>query len=281
MIPVSVIIPVYNAEIFLSETIKSVLNQSFIDFELIMLDDGSTDKSQDIIKTFDDKRIRYIFCRHDFIATLNKGQKLALGKYIAQLDHDDIMMPDRLKIQYDYMETHTEVAACGGYMEFFGKRTGIWRLPLEPEKLLPFTIIHTPILNPTGFVRRDIIERYKIRHRRGYSFAQDYKFWTDIIKIGKLANIPEILVRYRSSDSQAGIKYRKESTVASYKIQSEMVNFFLSHVNKDEMISKKLLSQWMPVFRQIAESGYLSTPLFYNLLHELISGLINDKIIII
>ncbi|MDR1583216.1 MAG: glycosyltransferase family 2 protein, partial [Prevotellaceae bacterium] len=119
-IPISIIIPIYNAESFLSETIDSVLSQTFSDFELLTLDDCSTDKSAEIIKSYNDPRIRYVKCTHDFIGTLNKGLSLSRGKYIAQIDHDDMMLPYRLQTQYDFMENNPDVVACGGYMIAFG-----------------------------------------------------------------------------------------------------------------------------------------------------------------
>ena len=276
---ISVIIPVYNAENFLTETIESVLCQSFEDFELLLLDDESTDKSSEIIRSYDDKRLRYFHCKHDFIKTRNKGLQLARGKYLAQLDHDDLMMPDRLLTQFEFMESHTDIAACGGYMECFGKYSGIWKIPLEPEALLPYTIIHTPILNPTAFIRREVLTKHKIRHRRGYSFAEDFKFWTDIIKVGKIANIPMVLVRYRTSEHQASIKYRNESVEASYRIQYDMINFFLSRIAKDSHNGKKVMRRWVPAIRDMSESGYISASVYFNFIHEIIIGLINDNII--
>lgn len=279
MIPISVIIPVYNAEFFLSDTIESVLNQSFADFELIIIDDGSYDNSSEIILSFDDKRIRYFQFKNDFIGTRNKGLKIAQGKYIAQLDHDDLMIPDRLRMQYNYMETHTDIAACGGYMECFGQYISIWKIPLEPDDLLPYTIIHTPILNPTGFIRREILMKYNIKHRRGYSYAEDFKFWTDIIKIGKLANIPEVLVKYRTSDIQTSKKNLHDWIESSLKIQNEMFNYFLNHINKNDSYGKKILYKWVPVINQMGKSGYLSSSYFYNILYELVLGMLKDGII--
>ena len=215
-LPVSVIIPVYNAESFLEETIQSVLNQSFSDFELLIMDDGSTDGSAEIIQSFDDRRIRYVPCKHDFIATRNRGKQLAQGKYIAQFDHDDLMMSERLRIQYEFMETHPDVAACGCHMQCFGKHSFVWKYELEHDRLFPLTILQTPVHNTTGFIRREILTKHSIKHQRGYSFAEDFKFWTDIMKVGKIANIPEILVRYRTSDEQASEKYCKESLLNNW-----------------------------------------------------------------
>ena len=276
LLPISVIIPVFNAESFLAESIESVLNQSFSDFELLLMDDGSTDRSEEIVKSYDDKRIRYYPCKHDFIETRNKGKQLAKGKYIAQLDHDDIMMPDRLQIQYDFMEDHTDIAACGGYIECFGKYSRVLRLPLEHGELLPFTITFVPIHNSSGFIRREFLIKHKIRHRRGYSFAEDFKFWTDIIKIGKLANIPEILIRHRTSDEQTSIKYRKESLEASNRIQLDMIDYFLALINKDDPYGKAVLRQLIPAIQKMGEADFFSGTVLFNFMYEVIRGLIKN-----
>jgi len=279
MIPVSVVISVYNAELFLSETIDSVLNQSFGDFELLLLDDGSTDKSQEIIRSYDDQRIRYSYHKNDFIKTKNIGLKMAQGKYIALFDHDDIMMPDRLRIQYDFMETHPDIAACGGYLQCFGKFSYIWKRPLSPEIILLSTLTQVPIFNPTGFIRRDVLTKHRIKRRKGYSFAEDFKFWTDILKVGKLANISEVLIRYRVSDHQTSATYEDEITDATIRIQFEMFEYFLSNINGDNPVGKKVLRQWAPAIRKMSESGYFSAPVFFDFLYEMVFGLFKNSTI--
>ena len=103
---ISVLIPVYNSRKTIRETIDSVLGQTFPEFELLLMDDGSTDDSAEIIQSYTDSRIRYIPCSHHFVETLNRGIDTAQGKYIALLDHDDLMLPHRLKVQYEFMEEH-------------------------------------------------------------------------------------------------------------------------------------------------------------------------------
>ena len=146
---------------FLSDTIDSVLSQTFQNFELLALDDGSTDSSKNIILSYKDDRIKYISCKHSFIDTCNKGLKLSKGKYIALIDHDDIMMPYRLDIQYRFMEEHPNVDACGGYMHSFGKHKWKMELPLKHDSLIEnmlLTYINSYVLPfpyriPDGFAR--------------------------------------------------------------------------------------------------------------------------------
>jgi glycosyltransferase involved in cell wall biosynthesis len=277
---ISVVIPVYNAEEFLSDTIDSVLVQTFSDFELLLMDDGSTDRTAEIIKSYQDKRIRYIPCPHDFIATTNHGFELAEGKYIALLDHDDLMVPRRLQMQYDYMEAHPNVAACGGAMHTFGKQFTKWHLKeMMMEEMMPIQLLHSPVMNPTGFVRREFLLRHKIVHQRGYSFATDFKFWFEISKVGKIVNLPQIFTLYRMSDRQTHVKFRKQLHRGEMKIRWEVLEYLLAHLKLDHPLAKILESQLIPSIETIGERGYFSEDVFYKFMYEMITGLVKDGVI--
>lgn len=116
---ISICIPMYNAARFIKDCIDSVLSQSFKDFELLVVDDGSTDDSCDIFNSIKDNRIRLIQNKHDYVGSLNMLLDEAKGKYIARMDADDVMYPNRLAIQYEYMENHPNVDVVGGRMVAF------------------------------------------------------------------------------------------------------------------------------------------------------------------
>src|ERR1017187_7276972 len=124
---ITVLMPVYNAAPFLREAIDSILNQTFKNFELLIINDGSTDNCEEIILTYKDPRIRYIKNETNIklISTLNKGIKLSKGKYIVRMDADDISFPDRIEKQVNYMETNPAIALCGTWFSSFGDRAGI------------------------------------------------------------------------------------------------------------------------------------------------------------
>lgn len=113
----------YNAARFIKDCIDSVLSQSFQDLELLVVDDGSTDNSCDIVNSVRDNRIRLIRNQHDYVGSLNKLLDEAKGKYIARMDADDVMYPNRLAIQYEYMENHPDVDFIGGRMAVFKQST--------------------------------------------------------------------------------------------------------------------------------------------------------------
>lgn len=113
-LPISVCMSMYNVAPYVGECIDSILAQTFEDFELLIVDDGSDDDSAAIVRSYTDKRIKLIEREHDYIASLNYLLSHATGKYIARMDADDIMLPNRLERQFTYMETHPGVDILGG-----------------------------------------------------------------------------------------------------------------------------------------------------------------------
>lgn len=120
---VSIVLPMYNAEKFVGECIQSILSQTYTNFELLILDDGSTDDSIKVVENFSDSRIRLIRREHDYIATLNCGLSESQGKYIARIDADDIMFPLRIEKQVDIMEYDENITICSSYTQVLGAET--------------------------------------------------------------------------------------------------------------------------------------------------------------
>jgi len=268
---VSVLLPIYNAESFLSKTIDSVLSQSFKNFELLALDDGSTDSSKNIVLSYKDDRIKYIYCKHDFVNTCNKGLKLSKGKYIALIDHDDIMMPYRLDIQYRFMEEHPKIDACGGYMQSFGKKNTQMEVPIKHHDIIERMLLKSIMLNPTGFIRKTVLIENKIKYSKGYSFAADYKIWLDIVKVGTVENIPMVLTKYRTSDKQASIVYRKECIPADLKIKEELLNFFFSNLKENDKDSNMINDELIPMINKLVKFDIFSQDTLFPFMYEIIS----------
>ena len=134
---VSILMPCYNNADYIGEAIESILCQSLQDFELIVLDDCSTDNSAEIISSFADERIVYHHNEQNMglANNLNIGIRMACGKYIARMDGDDISLPDRLKTQIDFLETHPDIALCSCGMEMFGKDNMVWIRQADYEQV--------------------------------------------------------------------------------------------------------------------------------------------------
>jgi hypothetical protein len=273
MAEISILMPVYNAEAFIKEAIDSILNQIFQDFELLALDDGSTDCSAEIVRSYSDPRIRYVSCSHDYTATLNKGLEMAQGRYIARMDADDIMMPERLQTQYGYMEASPHIAACGAYVQTFGYESETVTTPIEHGDIIQQMLNGNPVSNTSGFIRKDVLIKNNIRYREGYFFACDYKFWTEIARAGKLANIPEILVRYRKHNRQVTVTHKMQIMAATGVIQNEMIQYFLSAFSPSGELGTMVAEKVLPGIQLFNERGFFSQELYLKFMYELIHGL--------
>jgi glycosyltransferase involved in cell wall biosynthesis len=261
---VSVLMPVYNASQYLMESIESVLQQSFTDFEFVIVDDGSTDDSVSVIKTYDDSRIRLIRNEHDFILSLNMGIKRSVGKYVARMDSDDLMLPDRLQKQVDYMEEHPDIAVCGSYAEFFGVGTGMMRGHSRHKDLISDMLLYNPLIHPSVMMRRVIFENHE--YKRDYPCAEDYKLWTDLA-MGSLrfSNIPEILLKYRRSENQVTHTRWQEVLLSTRKIQLEYVEYVMEQIVK---IDKKYLN-FMNELIQLYNNELIGNENLFQVVHAI------------
>lgn len=208
---VSVLVPVHNAERYLEQTLISVLAQTFADFELLVVDDLSTDESPTILRRFaaTDSRVRVL--RRSGGApglshALNLGLGEARGTLIARLDADDIALPHRLARQVEWLSAHPDHAILGSFIEMMdqeGNPTGLHREPLGAAAVALHSMVGTPFAHPAVMMRRDFLDAHQLRYHE--MPAQDYDLWARMLNCGaKGDNIPEALVRYRvhpSSDS--------------------------------------------------------------------------------
>jgi glycosyltransferase involved in cell wall biosynthesis len=203
---ISVIMSVYNGEKYLKLAVESILNQSFKDFEFIIIDDGSVDKSLDLLRDFQksDERIKIISRKNKgLIASLNEGVGLAQGEYIARMDTDDISKIDRLEKQVKYMEENNLVV-CGTWAEAIdslGNKIKDMNYPPSEKKIKSFALLHNPFIHPSVMFRKDIFEKVG-GYRNFFKYIEDYELWTRIIFKYKTGNIPEALLYYRLHEEQ-------------------------------------------------------------------------------
>lgn len=225
MFPISVCIPVYNRAKCIGECIESILRQTFTDFELLIVDDGSTDETCDVILSYDDPRIRLIRGEHDYIGSCNRLFDEAKGKYIARMDSDDLMLPDRLRIQYEYMESHPEVDILGGGAIFFNEEDDAETIynKLPHEIGIKELQQHTFIVHPTAMMRRESIMRHKLCYDANYIYAEDYHFWFQAVKAGlHIHHIEDLLIRYRYSKQQVTYLHNTKQEENSQRIVNEI-----------------------------------------------------------
>jgi len=215
---VSVVMSVFNGEAYLTEAIDSILAQTFDDFELIIIDDGSTDKSNEIIRHYKDKRIRLLEQENrGLVESLNRGILEAKGKYIARHDADDASLPSRFKKQIKLLESNTELVIVGSSMSVMNEKSIIkheHHVLLNDPELRQELLIRSPFAHGSVmFIKSKAIKAGL--YEKSYWPAEDYEFWLRLSKHGLLANIDEPLYIYR--ENEIGISARNQ------KIQNEKV----------------------------------------------------------
>jgi glycosyltransferase involved in cell wall biosynthesis len=198
---VSVCIPVYNRAHYVKTAIDSILMQSFSDFELIVVDDGSSDASRDVVRSCADPRMRLECNPHNLgiPATRNRCLALARGEYVAILDSDDYAYPERLAKQVAFLDHHPHHALVGSWatwMDSVGRSLGkMKRRPVKPDDAAAALIFYSPLQHSAVMGRTAILHRYG--YRQEYDMNDDYDLWVRLAKRYKLANLAEALVCYR------------------------------------------------------------------------------------
>ena len=198
----SVLMPVFNSERFVAEAIESVLNQTFKDFEFLIFDDCSTDKSFEIIEDFKrkDSRIKVFLNEKNLgvVESRNKLINLSKGKYIAWLDSDDIALKNRFEVQIKFLEEHPEIGMVGAYpiiIDENSKKTGKWWFETDPQKLKIELFFHSPFLSSSVMIRTSCLPPNFYDSR--FPVAEDFDLYSKISEHSDAANIPKFLVKYR------------------------------------------------------------------------------------
>jgi glycosyltransferase involved in cell wall biosynthesis len=192
--------PVHNGSAYLTESIDSILRQSFSDFELLIIDDASTDNSVCIIERYNDPRIRLIKNseRLKLSGALNLGLDNARGDYVARMDADDISLPKRLETQVRHMNRYPDIGICGTWIRYFGGSTrDVLERPVSHEEVKAFTLVDTPFAHPTVMMRRNLMNDHHLRFDGSYYPTEDFELWSRAIDCFPVENIPKILLRYR------------------------------------------------------------------------------------
>lgn len=201
----------YNAQTYIAEAIESVLNQTFTDFEFIIINDGSTDETEKIITRYNDNRIRYFSQENTGVSkALNIGLNMAEGKYIAKLDADDVCYPTRFQEQYDFMENNPDYVVCGSYADViddngnyiytFNKIASL-NDDIQKEMIYKNSIIHS-----SSFYLRTAALSVGGYYEPIRQYFEDYMFFSKLITIGKAFNFKKALIKYRVTPGSISIR---------------------------------------------------------------------------
>ncbi|HET7897217.1 MAG TPA: glycosyltransferase, partial [Flavisolibacter sp.] len=183
---VTVLLPTYNCEHYVRDSLQSILDQTFTDFELLVIDDASTDRTVEVIRELKDPRIQLIQKQKNsgYTDSLNQGIALARGRYIARMDADDISLPTRFEKQVNFLASHNDVAVCGTwYMEI--PNNHIAKLPTEHEDIKVAMLENNQLCHPSVMFKKDFFLAHHLSYKREFESAEDYELWTRLIAFGK------------------------------------------------------------------------------------------------
>ena len=231
---VSVVMSIYNEpEKWARQAIESILSQTFSDFELIIINDNPGRAFNiELLKEYKNRDSRIVFINNDqnlgLTKSLNKGLKRAQGKYIARMDADDVAFSNRFKIQVDFLNRRKEIVAVGTFVQLFGKKNGFGiRYKRDMKVARNSLLLGTPISHPSAMIRNEVIRKYNIMYDESIKFAQDYKFWYELSKVGGITNIPKILLKYRKTNKQISSSNKEEQDWFASEVRGQVVkNFF-------------------------------------------------------
>ncbi len=229
---ISVIMSVYNGMPYLGDAVKSILGQSYKNFEFIIINDASVDDTLKYLKGLKDKRIKIISNPKNLglAASLNEALKVSGGDYIARMDADDISLPRRLEEQLSYLRRNPQISLCGSWVNLInesGKVIGQKKYPTSDRKIKDALKWYQPIVHPT-FMARSSFYRELGGYREKFDYAEDYELLTRAMKKYKMTNIPKKLLLWRLDDERRSRKSMKKVDIADFKVKLEILksNYF-------------------------------------------------------
>lgn len=219
---ISVIMPVYNAGRYLKQAIRSILNQSYSNFEFIIINDASTDNSLRIINSFKDRRINIINLHKNVgvAKALNIGLNISQGKYIARMDADDVSLPERLNILRNYLDTHPKTGIVGSWaveIDQTGKTVSAVNTLTSDAQIKRQMIYHNPLIHPTVMFRSGLTYTYG-NYDEKLNGAEDWDLWLRWGRYTQISNLPQVLLKYRRYHESVSAKRIKYIEIANIKL---------------------------------------------------------------
>ena len=209
---VSVIMATYNTEKKkLMDAIESILNQTYKEFEFIIVCDGLV-KDYEIVKRYSDNRIKVIFNDSNIglARSLNKALAISTGKYIVRMDSDDISLKNRIELQVDYMEKNPDIVVSDMRALCFGSYNGLkYNLFSKPDEIQVQLLYKNCLIHPAAIIRSEVLKKYNIRYNETFEVAQDYELWNRLVKYGKITQLKKIGLKYRVHSKQISIDRRE------------------------------------------------------------------------
>lgn len=273
---VSIIMPTYNGEKYLNETIMSVLNQSYKNWELIIIDDYSTDNTRHILQELSDSRINvYYNDKNEGIAyTRNKGITLARGEYIALLDQDDIYSQDKLYRQVSYLEKHKDIDIVGAKVQWIDDNNMIISPPsdvlLEPEDILSQSLLENPFCNCEILMRSCIFSNENLRYEDKMYGMEDYHFWVRCLKDHRASNIDKVLFYHRIIGNNETSRVMRDN-VQQKKLTYDKIRRLAFEINGIKINDKKLMTLFSQfgIYGNTPFATYAEFEYIYNVMRSI------------
>lgn len=234
MIPrVSVLMPVYNCEAYIRESVESILSQTFTNFEFLIIDDYSQDGTYEYLQTLTDPRIKLIRkpANSGYAKSLNMGLDMARGEYIARMDGDDIALPERFAKQVTFMDQHLGVVVAGTCYKVLGT-DAVVQMPLSFEAAKMVALMQVPVAHPTVFMRRSVLVKNQLRYDEKLEPTEDYDLWTRVMENGRIENLPDVLLLYRRHSEQESITKLNRLIEAAVSIRERQLSKLLNFADK-------------------------------------------------
>jgi len=266
---VTVLMPVYNGAKYIRNAMQSILTQSFHDFDFLIILEPSTDKSQEIIKSFHDPRIILVqnTKKIGLSGVLNQGLDLARGEYIARMDCDDIALPHRLWEQVKYLDNHRDVGICGTWALYLFAHTtsrtssrrmmrrvlsllnlfelDVFRTPQTYEEIKNFALFNPPFIHPTVMMRANCMRKFDLHYATNLQFAEDYDFWRRVMDHCKGMNLRKYLLYYRLHVSQFSTTFKQQQHEGASYVRSQAIQKLAITPTPEEMRIHNLISDPM------------------------------------
>ena len=285
MIDISIIMPVYNEDKYLHAAIDSILSQTFDNFEFIIIDDASTDNSLQIIKSYTDKRIILICNEYNVgnYPSRNKGLEIAVGKYICVMDADDVAYPQRLELQYQYLEACSDLWILGTGLDFSipGMK---WTLPSSHEQLMIGLLQDNVSLHSSLMIRTDVMRKYG-GYDEKYVYSSDYDLMSRFSLAGKVENLPEVLMMYRWHASQISQLHQDEQKAFAYDIRRK---YQIEFINRYRNANQQMPDEWTVGIPEIGRiialytyASYTGDVIYEKQADELLEQLLENDIEIV
>jgi glycosyltransferase involved in cell wall biosynthesis len=251
---VTVVLPAYNAEKWIERAVASVLGQSLRDFDLIVVDDGSTDNTARCLARQEDARLRII--RHEvnrgLVDSLNEGIEESRGKYIARMDADDFAHPRRLELQVRLLERDLSIGVCGTWFWNVSTKTSTVRTPTRHDHIAAHLFFRSPIAHPTVMMRRSFIQASGLRYRSSALHAEDFDLWVRARSMTRFGTVPKYLLEYRSHENQVSWREGEKQNASASKIRLQQLDSMYPDASPEERTLHLRLCEAAP-FSSVSE----------------------------